>query len=350
MPRNALWVGQSLSLDSGRNTAAVAVRQGIETALQVVRLNGGIRGRPLWLRTLDDQGDAERAKSNAQRLVADGALLLFAPLGDRCASAVLAEAQRSQVPLLAPLSGLARFYEAAPSGVYPVRASARAECDFLWRHAQTMGMKRVATLHLDDEFGRSLREDARAAAEGLGLAAPQALSITPGSSAEALAPLLERARSLDVILLAHAGPAGAEFVRQARRKALRALLLGLSSTAPELLTHLSQDTYGLQFSQVVPSPWASPLLWVQQYQAAFKATFRGQAFSHLSLEAYLSTLALAAALRAAGPQASRDSLRAALDNNTLEVEGSSLHYQDGQARGGRYVDLALVGHDGRWRQ
>ncbi|MFD2453514.1 hypothetical protein [Ideonella paludis] len=60
-PRNAVVVGQTLSLDAGRNASAVAVRQGIETALQVVRLNGGIRGRPLWLRTLDDQGDPEKA-------------------------------------------------------------------------------------------------------------------------------------------------------------------------------------------------------------------------------------------------------------------------------------------------
>ena len=349
-PRNALFVGQTLALDSGRNAAAVAVRQGIETALQVVRLNGGIRGRPLWLRTLDDQGDAEKATSNAQRLVADGALLLFAPQGDRCASAVFAEARRSQVPLMAPLSGLARFYETVPSGVYPVRASARAECDFLWRHALALGIKRVATLHQDDEFGRSLRDDARAAAEDLGLAPPLALSITPGSSAEALAPLLERARGMDLVLLTTGGPAAAEFVRQARRKALRAQLLGLSAGAPELLTHLGADAYGLQFSQVVPNPWASPLLWVQQYQAAFRATFRGQALSHLSLEAYVSTLALAEALRRAGPQPSRDSLREALHNTTLEIEGSSLHYLDGQARGSRYVDMALVGHDGRWRQ
>lgn len=349
-PRNAVVVGQTLSLDAGRNASAVAVRQGIETALQVVRLNGGIRGRPLWLRTLDDQGDREKATQNAQRLAADGALLLFAPLGDRCASAVLAEARSSQTPLMAPLSGLARFYEAAPSGLYPVRASAAAECEALWRQAKALGMKRLATLHLDDEWGQSLRDDARTAALSQGFAQPVALSITPGSPAQALAPLLERARSADAVLLLTGGPAAAEFVRQARRQGLRAVMMGLSSTAPEFLTPLGAEAYGLQFSQVVPSPWTSRQLWVQQYQAAFKATFRGQALSHLSLEAYVSTLALADALRAAGPTPSRDSLREALHNTSLELEGFSSHYLDGQPRGSRYVDMALVGHDGRWRQ
>ena len=349
-PRNAVVVGQTLSLDAGRNASAVAVRQGIETALQVVRLNGGIRGRPLWLRTLDDQADPEKATQNAQRLAADGALLLFAPLGDRCASAVLAEARSSQTPLMAPLSGLARFYEAAPSGLYPVRASAAAECEALWRQAKALGMKRLATLHLDDEWGQSLRDDARTAALSLGFAQPLALSITPGSPAQALAPFLDRARSADAVLLATGGPAAAEFVRQARRQGLRAVMMGLSSTAPELLTPLGAEAYGLQFSQVVPSPWTSRLLWVQQYQAAFKATFRGQALSHLSLEAYVSTLALADALRAAGPTPSRDSVREALHNTSLELEGFSSHYLDGQPRGSRYVDMALVGHEGRWRQ
>ena len=349
-PRNAVLVGQTLSLDAGRNPYAVAVRQGIETALQVVRLNGGIRGRPLWLRSLDDRGEPERAAQNAQRLVADGAVLLFAPLGDRCASAVLAEARSSQTPLMAPLSGLARFYEAVETGVYPVRASAAAECEALWRQAQTLGMRRLAILHLDDEWGRSLRDDARTTALGLGFSPPAPLSITPGSPAQALAPLLERARSTDVVLLATGGPATAEFVRQARRQSLRAVMLGLSSIAPELLQQLGADAYGLLFSQVVPSPWTSRLLWVQQYQAAFKATFRGQAFSHLSLEAYVSTLALADALRAAGPQPSRDSVREALRNTSLELDGFSSHYLERQPRGSRYVDMALVGHDGRWRQ
>ncbi|TDM05819.1 MAG: hypothetical protein C4K60_14035 [Ideonella sp. MAG2] len=349
-PRHALVVGQTLSLDAGRNPAAVAVRQGIETALQVVRLNGGIRGRPLWLRSLDDQGQPEAAARNAQRLADEGALLLFAPLGDACASAVLAVASRRQMPLMAPLSGLARFYEAIPSGVYPVRASARAECEFLWGHARTMGMRRVAVLHLDDEFGRSLRDDAHAAAEALGLPPVLSMSLAPGSSAAALAPLLERARHVDMVLLLTDGPAAAEFVRQLRRLGLRAVVMGLSTCAAGVLAQLGPEAYGLQFSQVVPSPWGASLHWVQQFQLAFKASFRGQPLSHLCLEAYVSTLALAEALRNAGPQPTRESLRAALHNSSVALDGFSSHYLDGQARGSRYVDMALVGHDGRWRQ
>ncbi|MDZ7812454.1 MAG: ABC transporter substrate-binding protein [Ideonella sp.] len=350
VPRKAVVVGQTLALDAGRNASAVAVRQGIETALQVVRLNGGIRGRPLWLRTLDDQGDPEKATRHAQRLVNDGALLLFAPLGDRCASAVLAQARSSQTPLMAPLSGLSRFYEAVPSGLYPVRASAAAECTLLWRQAQSLGMKRLAILHVDDGFGLTLRDDARTAASSLGLGPPVSLSITPGSPAEAMKPLVERARSADAVLLTTGGPAAAEFVRQAKHQGLRAVLMGLNGAAMELLPQLGPAAAGLQFSQVVPNPWTSRLLWVQQYQAAFKATFRGQAFSHLSLEAYVSTLALAEALRASGPQPTSDGLREALNNTTLALDGFPCHFLDGQARGSRYVDTALVGHDGRWRQ
>ncbi|MFD2453515.1 ABC transporter substrate-binding protein [Ideonella paludis] len=251
---------------------------------------------------------------------------------------------------MAPLSGLARFYEAAPSGVYPVRASAAAECEALWRQAKALGMKRLATLHLDDEWGQSLRDDARTTALSLSLAQPMSLSVTPGSPAQALSPLLERARTADVVLLLTGGPAAAEFVRQARRQGLRAVIMGLSSTATELLQPLGAEAYGLQFSQVVPSPWSTSLLWVQQYQAAFKATFRGQHLSHLSLEAYVSTLALAEALRVAGPQPTRDGLRAALSNHSVELDGFSSHYLDAEPRGSRYVDIALVGHEGRWRQ
>ena len=104
------------------------------------------------------------------------------------------------------------------------------------------------------------------------------------------------------------------------------------------------------FSQIVPSPHAGKTALVREYQARLDASSPGAARSYGSLEGYMTAKALVAALRAAGPAPTRESLLAALARFDLDLGGLSLRWRSGEHTGSSFVDLALVGRDGRFVQ
>jgi branched-chain amino acid transport system substrate-binding protein len=66
-------IGQSITLQNGQNAYGVEVQAGIQTYLKQLNANGGVHGRRVVLRSLDDLGQAKSAESNARELVAQGA-------------------------------------------------------------------------------------------------------------------------------------------------------------------------------------------------------------------------------------------------------------------------------------
>jgi ABC-type branched-subunit amino acid transport system substrate-binding protein len=72
--------------------------------------------------------------------------------------------------------------------------------------------------------------------------------------------------------------------------------------------------------------------------------------SYGSLEGFMTAKALLAALRAAGTGPTRASLLAALQRFDADLGGVNLRWRRGEHTGSSFVDLALVGRDGRFVQ
>ena len=73
----AIVIGQSISLDQGKNSYGVAAAQGVKLYIDKVNAEGGVHGRKIVLKVLDDQSKAANAAANARQLLADGAFILF---------------------------------------------------------------------------------------------------------------------------------------------------------------------------------------------------------------------------------------------------------------------------------
>ena len=69
---NELVIGQNITLQGGRNGYGVEVLAGVRTLLDDVNRSGGVNGRRILLRTLDDDNQPAKAEANARRLVDDG--------------------------------------------------------------------------------------------------------------------------------------------------------------------------------------------------------------------------------------------------------------------------------------
>src|SRR5438045_8205742 len=184
----------------------VSMQHAAELAVYEINARGGIRGRPLTLRIMDDGGRPEVAIRIAQQLVDDPAVV--AVVGHLTSSASLAagrvygEARRPLVMISPSASDLDL------SGVNPyifrVCPSDLSHGAQLARYArQLLSAQRVGVIYLDDDYGRGLRLSFSGEFKRLG---GDIVEADPMLSATAtLEPYLSRLRqkgSVDALMLA----------------------------------------------------------------------------------------------------------------------------------------------------
>lgn len=137
----------------------VSMQRAAELAVQEINARGGVRGRPMALRILDDSGRADVAIRVAQALTDDPevvAVIGHLTSGTSLAGARVYGAGRRPVAMISPsasspdLSGVNSFV----FRVCPTDLSHGAQ---LARYArQSLGARRAGIIYIDDDYGRGL--------------------------------------------------------------------------------------------------------------------------------------------------------------------------------------------------
>ena len=138
------------------------------------------------------------------------------------------------------------------------------------------------------------------------------------------------------------------FVKAFRQAGGSRTLYGLSISASAAnIAALRERGRGVGFSVVVPSPFAPKHAIVRRCQEDMAASGWND-FSLPSLAGYINARVAAEGLRSAGPGVSRESLIAALDRiEALDLGGLRVGFGKGNRIGGNFVDVAVIGQDGR---
>jgi branched-chain amino acid transport system substrate-binding protein len=346
-----ILIGQVLSMQAGRNDHGVATRQGVEAAVRRINAEGGILGRQLVIRVADDEAKADQAEALAHQLVADGVFLLFGSIEGGPSNAVMKAANAKNVPFFAPMAGSPTLRRPLQPLVFPVRAEHRDEFRALLAHGHSLGMRRTAFLQSDTEVGRLHLANVQLACADLGLQPPLALPVGNEVSDAQIDTMVQRLREARIELVFNHGSIGVyeRLIRALRKAGLGLACYGVNSGSAQLVKRLGDLAAGMLFTQVVPSPWERKTALTRDYQADFRAAFKDPDFSYGSLEGYLSTRALAEALRRSGRDLSRAGLLRTLETASLEVAGFKLRYTREERIGSTFVDTALVTRDGRFR-
>lgn len=347
-----ILIGQTLTLQGGKNEYGAAVRAGVEAAVEQVNRSGGVAGRRLVFKVLDDDNKPERAEANARQLVGqDKVLLLFGSIEGGPSTAVMKAALELKVPFFGPMAGSPTLRLPHQPLVFPVRAEHKDEFRALMAHARSLGMSKVAFVRSDSETGRQHLANVQRLAKDTGI---DAVTDLPFKSDIGDAQLAEMARQIAAsgaeVVFNHGGVGMYEkLIRQARQSGVKAYFYAVNSGSSQLAARLGALAHGMIFAQVMPSPWERKTALTRAYQEAFAREKPGQAFSYGSLEGYLTARALIEALRRAGPNPTRESFVAGLRNTELDVEGLKIAYRDNAHTGLPLVDLALVTREGRFR-
>lgn len=350
-PRQVL-IGQTITLQGGKNDYGVAVLEGVKTYLDQVNRQGGVLGREVAVKVLDDDNKSSQAEANARQLVTqEKVFLLFGSIEGGPSTAVMKAALDLNVPFFGPMAGSPTLRTPYQPLVFPVRAEHKAEFRALLAHARSLGVQRVAFFRSDSETGQQHLDNVTRLAQELGLnlvADMPFKSDVNDAGIDALVAQLTRSQAQ--MVFNHGGIGVYEkLIRKARAQGLKTNFYGVNSGSTQLANHLEDLAHGMIFAQVMPSPWERKTAVTRAYQDAFSKAHPGKPFSYGSLEGYVTARALVEALKLAGPKPTRASFVAGLRNASLNLEGLRVTYSDKAQTGLPLVDLAIVTREGTFR-
>ena len=343
-------LGQSTDLTGPLGELGSAMHQGAQAAFAAVNARGGIQGRSIVLNTLDDQYDVQKGLANVKQLMADpNTFALFNCMGTANVEAMLPLVLESGIPFFAPFTG-AQLSRVPQRNVFNIRASYAEEAEKLVQHLNTLGIKRIAIAYQANSFGKEVFNATQRSMAKLGLPdGPSATVENNASDAATAAAKIAQAQP-EAVLIGLAGKPAMEFVKSFRALRRGTSLYGLSVLGTSAnIAALGADGVGMALTQVMPLP-TNPVVPVsREFMQAWKAIGAKAEPSHLALEGYINARVFCEALQRAGKNPTRASfIDATWSLRKLDLGGFEVHATEPGRNASRFVELTLVGRDGKY--
>lgn len=338
----AVRIGMVNALSGPAAGLGLGMRAGATAYLEHINAEGGIHGRRIELISRDDSYEPVRTAAQTKALIEqDQVFALFGYVGTPTSRAAVPIAQRHQVPYLFPFTGAEFLRTPVREWVFNLRASYFNETEALAELITSkLNSQRIALLMQDDSFGETVKS-------GL-VGALHQRDRQLAAEARILRNSLEEVQQ-SVATLAAAKPDAIVFIgtyqqlaaaiTQARALGVTADFLTVSFVGTEnFIASAGELAEGVYISQVMPSPHevTSPL--INRYLQDIAPADVG----YTSLEGYLAAATLVEALQASGPELTRQSFIAALQQLDTDLGGFPVKFSASSHQGSSAVFLTRV--------
>lgn len=343
--------GEILIGQSAPQTGPVAVAfqsplAGARLAFDEINRKGGINGRRIRLVLLDDAYDTQRTVENVRQLVEQEKVVALTGLGSTAGvAAILPYIAEKRMPLVGVYTGAHVLRLRHHPTLFTTQASFKDEVEHQLRTLVTLKMDKIGVAFQDNEFGKLMMPVVEAAAKELGatLVATAPLAVDGSTSAQA-ADAIVQARPMAVLLIA-VGPSVVGFVKAA--KAGLNVPIYTLSVAASAVPALGADARGLVMTQIVPYPWRQVHPMARDFNR--EAAAADVAVNYNSYGGYLAARFLIEVLRRAAPNISSDNIIRTIQGiRNFDLGGTLLNFSPTNHHGTNWVEITIVGPDGRF--
>lgn len=348
---NAILIGQTIGLTGTAAGTVKEMNEGAHAYIAAVNKQGGVNGRKIEIRTMDDQYLPAKALANARVLIEkDKVFALFQSRGTPHTIAILPELATNKVPLIAPSTGAEGLHTPVNHWVFNVRAKYQDEVVKAIEHFSTLGFKNIGllTYEKDDPLGLDgLNGFNKGMAEYK--LKPAFIEIFPRLKPNVNEVALKVVNAKpDALVIVSSGSNTVDVIKAIRAQSGKMQIMTLSNnSSQEFIKDLGPDAAGVILSQVTPPPNLSSSGLGKEFQVAAKAV--GATVSYAAMEGYLSAKVMVEGLRRAGRNLTRDSFMRGLESmQRVDMGGVSVSYSDKDHTGSNFVELTLIGRDGRY--
>ena len=318
-------------------------KQGFDLALDEIQAAGGINGRKLAYTFEDSQSDPRQSVAIAQKFVSDPRIVM--ELGDFSSPASMAASPIYQ------RAGLVQFgftnshpdFTKGGDFMWSTSVSQADEQPLLASYAVShLGLKRLAVLHLNSDWGRTSRDYFVNAAKELGAETVITEGYIPDERDFRSTLVRVRDANPDGLILISYYSDGALIARQARQVGLKQTICASSSVYSPKFLELGGEAVenvhlGTRYFPDDPRPE------VQKFVAGFKAKFNGQEPDAFNAYSYDAMNVAAAVVKIGGTdrRAIRDAFSKVRDVSTVIFGPATFDVATRRVKGGMNAELVV---------
>lgn len=295
-------IGALLSTTGGMAGVGLAEREGIVLAERMINAKGGIGGRPLEVVLEDDGSSPDSAVSKTNALIHTHKVrAIVGPSGIAQTVAIGGITQAQKIPLFA-FSGMGPAVERDRTCVFHLTPSQELNARAVLSYAQDNGLKRLGVLH-DSGYGQVVWNSMKGLAGEYGVNFTQVEKFEIAATDVTTQAAKIKAATPDAVIVISVSATPFRNLRQVK---LMAPVISVHGTATyEIVKAMGDAADNVIHPEfiVAEDPLPAQKEFVDAYQKAY-----GKLPKHFSAAGWDAVMALSAALKAAGPDASNAAL------------------------------------------
>jgi ABC-type branched-subunit amino acid transport system substrate-binding protein len=328
--KDSILFGQVAALNGPAQALGQGMREGIFAAFEEANRAGGINGRKLELKSIDDGYEPEKTIEATNKAINDDKVFaLVGAVGTPTSKAGQPIATAAKVPFIGPFTGAEFLRNPFNRYVVNIRASYFQETEAWVEHlTNDLGVTRIAILYQDDAFGLAGLAGVKKAMEkrNLSLVAEGTFKRNTTAIKSALLEIM-KGQPQAVVTVGPYKPIAA-FIKLARQLKVDATFVAISFVGSDSLAQeLGSEGAGVVVSQVVPFPGDKSLPVVASYQSALAAVNEKSKPGFVSLEGYLAGRLVVEAIKRIPGEPTREAFLDIDRTRTVRPRRHETHFQ-----------------------
>ena len=250
-----ILIGQTVGVTGAVAATVKESMTGAMLYIDAVNGKGGVGGEKIEILTLDDKFDTKLTAVNARKLIEERHVVaLFMTRGTPNTEGIIPILDQYGVPLIGPSTGAMTFHQPVRRHVFNVRATYQREAEKAIAHLASLGMTRIAVIHVDDGFGT---DGLQGTQNGLAAAKLKAVAIAKFDRGKpdfsTIAPLMTRSNA-QAIMIIGSGTAVVDGIKAVKAAGSGAQFVTLSNNASGgFVKQLGEHARGVIVTQVFPN-------------------------------------------------------------------------------------------------
>ena len=346
----SILIGQSAAFTGAASELGTEMRAGAAAYFKLVNAAGGVNGRKIELRSLDDGYEGDRAAANTKKLIDDGVFLLFGYVGTPTSNASKPIFTAARVPFVGPFTGAESLRAPVNRYIFNVRASYFDETEKIVGQVTGQALGKIAVFYQNDDYGKAglLGVDRAMERRKLKIVATGTVernSVDVAAAVKAIGSVEPQA-----VVMISAYKSCAAFIKAMRAAGFNPQFMNVSFVGSKALAkETGPDGRGVAVSQVMPFPWNIGVPIVKEYQQQLEASTGKQDYSFTSLEGFIAAKVLVEGLRRSGNDLTREKFVNAMETiHDLDLGGYWVNFSSASHNGSKFVELTVIGKDERF--
>ena len=350
--KDKILFGQVAALNGPAQALGQGMREGILAAFEEANRAGGINGRKLELKSVDDGYEPEKTIEATKKIISDDKVFaLVGSVGTPTSKAGQPIATAAKVPFIGPFTGAEFLRNPYNRYVVNIRSSYFQETEAWIEHlTKDLGITKIAILYQDDAFGLAGLDGVNKAMakRNMKLVASGTFKRNTTAVKSALLDIM-KGQPQAVVTVGPYKPI-AVFIKLARELKMDAVFVAISFVGSDSLAEeLGNQGAGVIISQVVPFPWDKSLPVVASYQAAIAKANPNSKPGFVSLEGYLVGRLVVDALKRIKGEPSREAFLDAIAEASFDLGGVKLNFGPAKNQGSEQVYFTIMQSDRSFR-